>query len=239
MNWALEVESITVAYREKPVLLDVSLKVPNGVLMAIVGPNGAGKSTLMKAILEIIKPINGKTLFKGESYKKQRKIIAYVPQSESVDWQFPTNVLDVVLMGTYGKLGLIKRPKKIHKKQSIEALKKAAMDDYLNRQISQLSGGQQQRVFIARSLVQDAEIYFLDEPFQGVDVKTEKAIIKILRELRSQGKTVIVVHHDLETVPEYFDWVTILNKELIACGPVDTIFTNENIEKAYKFKKEE
>lgn len=234
IEYVIEVEDMTVAYEIKPVLWDVDLKVPKGILMAIVGPNGSGKSTLIKSMLDLIKPISGKVLFNGESYKTQRKYIAYVPQRGSVDWDFPTSVLDVVLMGRYGHLGWIRRPKKIDEQYAIEALEKVGMHDFLKRQISQLSGGQQQRVFLARALVQDADIYIMDEPFQGVDAKTERAIIVLLKELRENGKTVVVVHHDLQTVAEYFDWVTLLNTQIIGSGPVEEIFTEENLMKTYR-----
>lgn len=233
-KYVVEVEDMTVAYQVKPVLWDVDFRVPKGVLMAIVGPNGAGKSTLIKAMLDLIRPISGSVLFFGESYQNQRKNIGYVPQRGSVDWDFPTTVLDVVLMGRYGHVGWIKRTSKKDKQLAKDALVKVDMLDYANRQISQLSGGQQQRVFLARALVQDAEIYFMDEPFQGVDAKTEKAVIVILKELRRQGKTVVVVHHDLQTVQEYFDWVTLLNTQLIASGPVTEVFTEENLKKTYR-----
>lgn len=233
-NYVIEVEDMTVAYQVKPVLWDIDLRIPKGVLMAIVGPNGAGKSTLIKAMLDLVKPISGNTLFNGHSYKKQRKNIGYVPQRGSVDWDFPTTVLDVVLMGRYGHIGWIKRPSNLDKKLATKALTQVGMEDFANRQISQLSGGQQQRVFLARAIVQDADIYFMDEPFQGVDAKTEKAIVNILKEMRKQGKTVIVVHHDLQTVKEYFDWVTLLNVQLVACGPIEETFTDENLVKTYQ-----
>jgi manganese/zinc/iron transport system ATP- binding protein len=177
-KFVIEVEDMTVAYHIKPVLWDVDLSVPRGVLMAIVGPNGAGKSTLLKAMLNLIKPISGSVLFNGQGYEQQRRHIGYVPQRGSVDWDFPTTVLDVVLMGRYGHVGWIKRVSQKDKELAMIALKKVAMDDFSHRQISQLSGGQQQRVFLARALVQDADIYFMDEPFQGVDAKTEKAVIE-------------------------------------------------------------
>lgn len=232
-NIAIAIDDLTVAYNYKPVLWDIDLSIPKGVLMAIVGPNGAGKSTLIKAVLGIIKPIAGTVTIFGEPYLKQRKHVAYVPQKGSVDWDFPTTALDVVLMGTYGNLGWIKRPGKAEKKSALEALEKVGMLPFKNRQISQLSGGQQQRIFLARALVQNAEIYIMDEPFQGVDAVTEKAIINILKNLRKQGKTVVVVHHDLQTVPEYFDWVTFLNVKKIATGPIKDIFNNENLIKTY------
>ncbi len=230
---AIQIDDLTVAYKYKPVLWDIDLAIPEGVLMAIVGPNGAGKSTLIKSILDIIDPIAGSVKIYGKPYKEQRKLVAYVPQKGSVDWDFPTTALDVVIMGTYGSLGWIKRPGQKEKKRALEALEKVGMLPFKNRQISQLSGGQQQRIFLARALVQDASIYFMDEPFQGVDATTEKAIINILKELRKAGKTVIVVHHDLQTVPEYFDWVTFLNVKKIATGPVATIFNDDNLTKTY------
>jgi manganese/zinc/iron transport system ATP- binding protein len=230
---AVQVDDLTVAYNYKPVLWDVDLSVPEGVLMAIVGPNGAGKTTLIKAILGIIKPIAGSISIFGKPYDKQRKLVAYVPQKGSVDWDFPTTAFDVVLMGTYGSLGWIKRPGAKEKKLALECMEKVGMLPYRNRQISQLSGGQQQRVFLARALAQNASIYFMDEPFQGVDATTEVAIINILKELRKEGKTVIVVHHDLQTVPEYFDWVTFLNVKRIATGPVKDIFNDDNLTKTY------
>ncbi|WP_420378576.1 metal ABC transporter ATP-binding protein [Gilvibacter sp.] len=230
---AVSVDDLTVAYNYKPVLWDIDLAIPEGVLMAIVGPNGAGKSTLIKAILGIIDPIAGSVGIYGKPYEQQRQLVAYVPQKGSVDWDFPTTALDVVMMGTYGSLGWIKRPGKAQKKAALEALEKVGMLPFKNRQISQLSGGQQQRIFLARALVQNASIYFMDEPFQGVDATTEKAIVNILKELRKTGKTVIVVHHDLQTVPEYFDWVTFLNVKKIATGPVSTIFNDDNLTKTY------
>jgi manganese/zinc/iron transport system ATP- binding protein len=230
---AIQVDDLTVAYNYKPVLWDIDLVIPEGVLMAIVGPNGAGKSTLIKAVLGIIEPIAGSVAIYGEPYKKQRKLVAYVPQKESVDWDFPTTALDVVMMGTYGSLGWIKRPGQKQTKAALEALEKVDILSFKSRQISQLSGGQQQRIFLARALVQNASIYFMDEPFQGVDASTEIAIINILKELRKAGKTVVVVHHDLQTVPEYFDWVTFLNVKKIATGAVKDIFNDDNLTKTY------
>jgi manganese/zinc/iron transport system ATP- binding protein len=230
---ALTIEDLTVAYREKPVLWDIDLAVPVGVLMAVVGPNGAGKTTLIKTVMEIIRPVAGKISVFDKSYIENRRLVAYVPQRSSVDWDFPTTVLDVVSMGRYGVLGLLRKPGKKERELSLEALKKVDMTDFADRQISQLSGGQQQRVFLARALVQEAQIYLMDEPFQGVDAVTEKAIVRLLKELRQQGKTVIVVHHDLQTVPEYFDWVTLLNVRKIASGPVKDVFIEEYLRQAY------
>lgn len=232
-SYAIEINDLTVAYDYKPVLWDIDLSIPEGVLMAVVGPNGAGKSTLIKSILGIIKPIAGSVKIFGKPYKKQVDKVAYVPQKGSVDWDFPTTALDVVMMGTYGSLGWIKRPGQKEKKSSLDALEKVGMFAFKNRQISQLSGGQQQRIFLARALVQKASIYLMDEPFQGVDATTEKAIINILKELRKAGKTLIVVHHDLQTVPAYFDWVTFLNVKGIASGPIKDIFNDDNLTKTY------
>lgn len=230
---AIRVDDLTVAYNYKPVLWDIDLVIPEGVMMAIVGPNGAGKSTLIKAILDIVKPIAGIVQVFGKPYKNQRKLVAYVPQKGSVDWDFPTTAIDVVLMGTYGSLGWIKSPGLAEKKAALEALEKVDMLSFKDRQISQLSGGQQQRVFLARALVQNASIYIMDEPFQGVDATTEIAIVNILKELRKAGKTLVVVHHDLQTVPEYFDWVTFLNVKKIATGPINDIFNDDNLTKTY------
>ena len=233
-NTAVSINDLTVAYDDKPVLWDIDLDIKKGTLMAIVGPNGAGKSTLIKAMLNLIKPITGCISFFGSSYKKERSKIAYVPQRGSVDWDFPTTALDVVEMGRYGKIGWIKRVRKSDRKIAVDAIKKVGMEGFEKRQISQLSGGQQQRIFLARALVQDAEIYFMDEPFQGVDAKTEKSIINILKKLRDKGKTVIVVHHDLQTVEEYFDYIAFINVAVISSGKVKEIFNRENIEKTYK-----
>ena len=237
MEWAVEVEDMTVAYTTKPVLWDVDMKVPIGSLAAIVGPNGAGKSTLLKAMLGLLTVISGSVKFYIDHHlamdKHDYKKIAYVPQSGSVDWDFPTTVLDVVQMGRYGHLGWFKRPSKKDKELALSMIDKMGMSDYVNRQIRQLSGGQQQRVFLARALVQEADIYLMDEPFKGVDKTTEHAIISLLQEMKARGKTVIVVHHDLNTVPQYFDWVTMVNKQTVAYGPVADTFTEEAIERTY------
>ena len=230
---AIEVSDLTVAYADRPVLWDVDLTVPSGVLMAIVGPNGAGKTTLIRAILGLTKPAAGRALVFGKPYAEQRRLVAYVPQRGSVDWDFPTSVLDVVTMGRYGRLGWLRRPGRADREAAREALGKVGMAELERRQISQLSCGQQQRVFLARALVQEAEMYFMDEPFQGVDVTTERAIVELLRDLRAEGRTLVVVHHDLQTVPEYFDWVTMLNVRRIASGPVEDAFTEENLRLAY------
>lgn len=230
---AVEVTDLTVAYAEKPVLWDVDVTAPAGTLMAVVGPNGAGKTTLIKAILGLAPAAAGQVLIYGRPYSEQRRLVGYVPQRGSVDWDFPTSVLDVVMMGRYGALGWFKRPGRHEREQAMTALEKVGMAAYADRQISQLSGGQQQRTFLARALVQDAQVYFMDEPFQGVDATTERAIVDLLKALRAAGRTVIVVHHDLQTVPEYFDWVTLLNVRRIACGPVAEVFTEENLRLTY------
>lgn len=227
------VEDLTVAYREEPVLWDVDLEVPEGTLMAVVGPNGAGKTTLMKAILGLVNPAAGRVKIYGEPYRDQRHLLAYVPQRGSVDWDFPTDALDVVLMGRYGELGWIRRPGNKDRDLAMDALVKVGMEGYAKRQISQLSGGQQQRVFLARALVQDAQIYLMDEPFQGVDATTERAVVHVLDDLRVHGRTVLVVHHDLETVPDYFDRVLLLNKRAIASGKVEDVFTSDNLRRTY------
>ena len=224
---------LTVAYQEKPVLWDVDLDVPPGVLLSIVGPNGAGKTTLIKAILGLVRPAAGNVLIYDKPYAAQRRIVGYVPQRGTVDWDFPTNVLDVVMMGRYGALGWIRRPGRQEREQAMSALEKVGMEGYATRQISQLSGGQQQRVFLARALVQDSTVYLMDEPFQGVDATTERAIVDLLQELRANGKTVVVVHHDLQTVTDYFDWVMLLNIRRIASGPVEETFTPENLRETY------
>jgi manganese/zinc/iron transport system ATP- binding protein len=233
MTPAIEVHDLTVAYGESPVLWDVDLTVPPGVLMAVVGPNGAGKTTLIKAILGLISPVSGEVLVGGQPYSPKNQSVAYVPQRGTVDWDFPTTALDVVTMGTYGRLGWFRRPGKAERTAAAGALDRVGMAEFGHRQISQLSGGQQQRVFLARALVQDAPVYLMDEPFQGVDAVTEKAIVEILQQLRTRGRTVLVVHHDLQTVPEYFDWVTLLNVRVIASGPVGEVFTPEKLRATY------
>ena len=230
---AVTVHDLTVAYHEEPVLWDVDLILPTGTLTAIIGPNGAGKSTLMKAILGLVPIAAGTVEIFGHTSRQQQKLVGYVPQRGSVDWNFPTNALDVVMMGTYGQVGWIRRPGKNERDRALHALDQVGMLDFADRQISQLSGGQQQRVFLARALVQDAELYFMDEPFVGVDARTETAIVTLLQQLRDRGKTVVVVHHDLETAPRYFDWVVLLNVQKIASGPMAEHFTHENIELTY------
>lgn len=230
---ALSIHDLTVAYNSTPALWDLDLEVPAGILMAIVGPNGAGKSTLIKAALDLVPRAAGRVRFFGKSYAKMRRMVGYVPQRGSVDWDFPTTVLDVVTMGRYGSLGWIRRPGRRERDLAMDALDKLGMADFAERQISRLSGGQQQRTFLARALVQDAQLYFMDEPFAAVDAVTERSIVTVLQKLRQAGKTVLVVHHDLATVTSYFDWVALLNVELQASGPKEAVFTRENLEKTY------
>ncbi|MES2389535.1 MAG: metal ABC transporter ATP-binding protein [Bacteroidota bacterium] len=229
----LEIHDLTVSYNRKPVLWDVDLTLPAGVLAGIIGPNGAGKSTLIKAVMGLVPLSSGYTRILGQDIDKVRRRISYVPQRESVDWDFPASVLDVVLMGRYAMLGLFRRPGKLDREIAMDCLEKVAMSAYADRQISRLSGGQQQRVFLARALAQQADIYFMDEPFAGVDVATEGAIIKLLQEMRAQGKTVIVVHHDLQTASEYFDWMILLNMRLVASGPTKDVFSKELLQETY------
>ena len=228
-EWALEVEDLTVAYADQPVLWDVDLQVPAGVKMAIIGPNGAGKSTLVKAAMGLVRPVAGEVRIFGRPQESARGQIAYVPQRATLSWDFPTDVLDVVTMGTYGRLGWFHRSGAVQRQQAEAALEQVGMTTFLRRPIAELSGGQQQRVLLARALVQDAPINILDEPFQGVDAPTERAIIDVLDGLAEEGKTIIVVHHDLQTVPEYFDSVLLLNVRAIDSGPVSEVFTEDNL----------
>ena len=233
MSVAFKITNLTVAYERNVVVENVTVEFQEGKLTAIVGPNGAGKSTLIKAGLHLIPRVTGSMSAFGKEYKGASQRVGYVPQRESVDWDFPVSVMDVTLMGTYGRLGWFQRPGKNQISEAESALEKVGMADYRDRQISQLSGGQQQRVFLARALAQHADLYFMDEPFAGVDAATEKAIIEVLHTLRSDGKTVVAVHHELDTVKEYFDEVLLLNRSLIACGPCDSIFTIDNLRKTY------
>lgn len=229
----LAIHDLTVAYQRKPVLWDVELNIPEGKLVGIVGPNGAGKSTLLKACLDLIPKTSGWVHVYGKPYPKQRHLVAYVPQRESVDWDFPVSALDVVAMGTYRKLGWFRRVGKKQKQAARDALEHVGIGHLADRQISQLSGGQQQRVFLARALAQDAQIYFMDEPFAAVDAATEQAIVDLLRELNQRGKTCLVIHHDLATVSKYFDYLVLLNMRIVAAGPTKETFTHENLEKTY------
>lgn len=230
-NTAITIEDLTVTYDVKPVLWDIDVKFETGKLTAIVGPNGAGKSTLIKAIMGLIKPISGKIEFTQDSTKRPN--IAYVPQTGSVDWDFPATVEDIVLMGRYGHIGWFKRPSKEDRRIAEEMLERVDMGAYRKRQIAQLSGGQQQRVFLARALTQQADIYILDEPLKGVDVKTEAILMNLLKELAMDGKTVIVVHHDLTSVEGYFDNIALVNVKLVDYGPVSEVFTKENLKLTY------
>lgn len=224
---AIEIKNLTVAYGENIALEDLNLNIEVGSLMALVGPNGAGKSTLIKTILKFLKQITGEI-------KINAKTLAYVPQRNSVDWDFPTTLFDVVEMGCYGRVGLFKRVSKEEKQKVLKAIEQVGMLEFKDKQISELSGGQQQRAFIARALVQEADIYLMDEPFQGVDSTTEKSIVEILKQLKAEGKTIIVVHHDLQTVPTYFESVALINKAVIVSGKVSEVFTSENIDVTYR-----
>jgi len=230
---ALHVEDLTVSYQGRPALWDIDLDVPPGVMCAVVGPNGAGKSTLVKSVLGLVPPTAGHICMFGLPYEDVRRRIAYVPQRSSVDWDFPTTALDVVTMGRYGHLGWFRRPGREDRARAMEALEAVGMADLAGRQIARLSGGQQQRVFLARALVQDADLYFLDEPMAGVDATTERVIVRLLQGLRDRGKTVIVVHHDLQTVASYFDWLVVLNVRVVAQGPVAETMTRETLTRAY------
>jgi len=236
---AIKIKNMTVAYEAEPVLWNVAVNFKKGKLTAILGPNGAGKSSLLNAMLGIVKPVAGKIKFRQENqswgdFESVQENVAYVPQNNSVDWDFPTTVLDVVVMGRYAELGWLKRPKQKDYDIAEEKLDQVGMLAFKDRQISQLSGGQRQRVFLARALAQEADVYLLDEPLAGVDIKTEKVIIGLLEKLIDQDKTVVVVHHDLQTVEEYFDDVVFLNYEIIAYGPTVSTFTEENIEATYR-----
>ncbi len=233
INPAVEVHDLTVAFDRKPVLWNIDLALPKGKLVGIVGPNGAGKSTLIKAIMGLLPLSSGYVKLFDNDIDAVRKRISYVPQRESVDWDFPASVLDVVLMGRYAKLGLFRRPRKADKDVAMDCLRKVGMEGFIHRQISQLSGGQQQRTFLARALAQQADLYFMDEPFAGVDAATEAAIIALLRNMTEAKKTVVVVHHDLPSVTQYFDWVILLNTRLVAYGPTKTTFTQENLQETY------
>ncbi|GIP31836.1 metal ABC transporter ATP-binding protein [Paenibacillus sp. J2TS4] len=233
MNSVLSVNNLSASYRKNTVLHDVNFEVQQGSLTSIVGPNGAGKSTLLKVILELHPKLTGNVEFFGSPYSKVKSRIGYVPQRGSVDWDFPTNALDVVTMGLYGQIGWLKWPKRAHRELAMDALAQMGMADYAERQISQLSGGQQQRVFLARALVQDAELYFMDEPLVGVDAATERAIMDTLKVLKSKGRTVMVVHHDLQTVEDYFDHVLLINRKVMGHGQTKEVFTKDNVYRTY------
>ena len=229
----LSVHAMTVAYDRKPVLWDVDYDAPAGRLVAIVGPNGAGKSTLIKGCLGLVPLASGVIEYWGRPLEEVRPRIGYVPQRESVDWEFPVSALDVTLMGRYGRIGWCRPIGRGHRAAARRCLERVGLAGLEHRQIDQLSGGQQQRVFLARALAQEADLYFMDEPFAGVDAATERAIVEVLRELRDSGRTVIVVHHDLQSVPEYFDEVLLLNMRVVAAGPIEQAFTRENLQKTY------
>ena len=229
----VSIHDMTVAYHRKPVLWDVDLDVPDGQLVAVIGPNGAGKSTLIKAVLGLVPMASGDVRIYGAPLAERRSLVGYVPQRESVDWDFPVSALDVVAMGLYRQIGWFRRIRPAHREAAMKALARVGMDSFALRQISQLSGGQQQRVFLARALVQDAKLYFMDEPLAGVDAATEQVIIRLLRELRDAGRTAVVVHHDLQTVPDYFDHVIMLNTRVVAAGRTAEVFTRENLHKTY------
>ena len=229
----LEVHDLTAGYHKKPVLWGIDLKVPKGKLVGIVGPNGAGKSTLIKAAMGLVPPSSGWVKIFGKPYNENRRRVGYVPQRESVDWDFPVTVMDVVMMGRYGHVGWFKRPKKADREIASDCLDKVKMLPFANRQISNLSGGQQQRVFLARALAQESDVYFMDEPFAGVDAATESAIITLLHELREKGKTLLVVHHDLPTARNYFDQLLLLNMRVVAYGDTEDVFTYELLQKTY------
>ena len=229
----LSIRDLTVAYYRKPVIWDVAFDVPPGKLVGIVGPNGAGKSTLLKAIMDLVPVASGRIEVFGRPYRKQRHRVGYVPQRESVDWDFPVTALDVVTMGLYRQIGWCLPVFKRHRQQALAAMDRVGIASLARRQINQLSGGQQQRTFLARALVQNADLYLMDEPFAAVDAATEKAIVDILREMRSAGKTALVIHHDLQTVPDYFDYVVLLNMRVVAHGPTEVVFTPENLQRTY------
>lgn len=232
----ITIKDLNVAYQDKPALWHINLDISKNSRTAIVGPNGAGKSTMIKTMMKLIRPVSGRIEIDGRTDKGILKNIAYVPQKGEVNWDFPATVLDVVLMGRYVHKGWIKRPQKKDREIALEALKTMKMEAFRDRQISELSGGQRQRAFLARAIAQDADIYVMDEPLQGIDITTENLIMDVIRKLQAEGKTFIIVHHQLNTVKEYFDHVVIMNKTIIADGPTDAVFTGENIEKAYREK---
>ena len=230
---ALAIRSLTATYDDKPAVFSVDAAFPAGRMSAIIGPNGAGKSTLLKAALGLIPTLSGDAAVFGEPIAKARRRVAYVPQRASVDWEFPTRVIDVVMMGMYRELGLLGMIRPRHLEKARACLQRVGMVDFAERQIGQLSGGQQQRVFLARALAQGADLYLLDEPFAGVDAATERAIIQVLKSLKDEGKSVVAVHHDLATVHDYFDYVLMIATRKIAEGPIEGAFTAENLQAAY------
>lgn len=230
---AVEAHNVTVAYDRQPVLWEVDFKMGEGKIIGVIGPNGSGKTTLIKTLMGVIKPDSGYVEIFGNPINEVRERIAYVPQRESVDWDFPASVYDVVMMGRYRKNNLFMRSSKEDRKIVRESIEKVGMTPFIRRQIGQLSGGQQQRVFLARSLAQKADVYFMDEPFVGVDAATESAILELMITMKDLGKTLIIVHHDLQTVSEYFDEVLLLNTRVIDYGPVKSVLTDENLKAAY------
>lgn len=235
-NPSIEAHNLTVIYHRKPVLWNIDFFLPQGQIIGIMGPNGAGKSTLIKAILGLVPLNSGYSRVYGQELKQVRKRVSYIPQRQTVDWDFPATVLDVVLMGRYQQRGMFSRITSEDRVIAKEALEQVNMVSYADRQISQLSGGQQQRVFLARALAQQADLYLLDEPFVGVDAATEQSIMDMLRRMKAAGKTIVVVHHDLHTAPEYFDWLVLLNASLIASGPLAEVFTDELLKVTYSGK---
>ena len=230
---SIETHNLTVSYNRRPVLWNIDFELPTGSIVGIIGPNGSGKTTLLKAIMGLVPTSSGYVKIFGKDLADVRQQISYVPQRESVDWDFPASVMDIVLMGRYKKSNLMRRISKEDREIAVEALEKVNMLEFSNRQISQLSGGQQQRVFIARSLAQGGDLYIMDEPFVGVDAATEEAILRLLADMKKEGKTVVVVHHDLQTAKDYFDWIVLLNTRMVAVGPKDEIFKEELLQEAY------
>jgi manganese/zinc/iron transport system ATP- binding protein len=230
---ALAIRGLSVAYGDRPVVFSVDATFPAGTMTAIVGPNGAGKSTMLKAALGLIPRLSGEVSVLGQPVDRMRAAIAYVPQRASVDWDFPARVSDVVMMGLYPRLGLLGRVRAAHRATVAQALDRVGMSAFAGRQIGELSGGQQQRVFLARALAQEAGLYLLDEPFAGVDAATEAAIVSLLQALRDQGRTVVAVHHDLATVPAYFDRVFLLSTRAMGEGPVASTFTPAAVQATY------
>lgn len=229
----IEIHDLTVSYNRKPVLWNIDLAVPEGVMVGIIGPNGAGKSTLVKAVMGLLRLTSGWVKFYGKRLDEKRGLVGYVPQREEVDWDFPITVRDLVLMGRYGRIGLFRRPKREDHERVMRALEKVGMSSYADRQIGNLSGGQRQRIFLARALVQESHIYLMDEPFAGVDATTEAAIVDLLVEMRQEKRTLLVVHHDLQTAREYFDYLILLNRRLVAFGPTSEVFSEELLRKTY------
>ena len=232
-NPIIEVHDLTVSYHKKPVLWDVDLLLPHGKVIGIMGPNGAGKSTLLKTIMGLVPPDSGYVKLFDKTLAAVRKQVSYVPQKDSIDWDFPASVLDVVVMGRYARLGLFQRPSKADKAYALACLRQVGMDTLAKRQIGRLSGGQQQRVLLARALAQEAQLYLMDEPFAGIDAATEKVMIDLLRAMAQAGKTVLVVHHDLQAAADYFGWGVLLNMRVVAAGPMQAVFTPALLQATY------